>query len=168
MNTDNYIGRCHGPSLREDCSALIEPRHSLAKKMVAIWKARPAGGLVVGRDVPSKDTANLLAHITVWDVVGDFDDLYLRHSGEMMRVRYGDTMVGKYLSELVSPDVFKYCIAVDRDILENDGIAIVEHTLSENAGKVGIVRLRCEVISIAGTDRDGRRVIISGVFHPDN
>jgi hypothetical protein len=76
------------------------PVHPLAALALAFWQARPADGIVIGRDVPSRAIASQLNRIVVHEPVEDGRDFKVRLTGNVVRERFGRDMTGKTVAEL--------------------------------------------------------------------
>ena len=74
--------------------------HPEAAKILAFWDARPADGLVIGRDVPSRAIASVLSHIIVHEPINGGSDLKVRVAGTAIRKRFGRDITGETLSKL--------------------------------------------------------------------
>jgi hypothetical protein len=79
---------------------LNKPIHRYACSLVAFWESRQdAGGLRMGRDIPSRALAPILPFIGVYEPAGD-DDYYVRLAGSNARRYFGRDISHQRLSEL--------------------------------------------------------------------
>lgn len=88
---------------RDEISAIDAPEHSDARRLLEIWQARPADGLVVGRDIPSRMMAPLLSHIVVWEPVDNGADFRARLAGDELHRRFDGDIKGRLMSDLFPP-----------------------------------------------------------------
>jgi hypothetical protein len=79
---------------------IAAPAHPEAVKALAFWDARPADGIIIGRDVPSRAIASLLSHIIVHEPIDGGSDLKVRVAGTAVRRRFGRDVTGETLSKL--------------------------------------------------------------------
>jgi hypothetical protein len=85
---------------------ITELTHPMAQKAMAFWGGRPADGLVIGRDIPSRAIAELLKRIIVHEPIDDGRDLKVRLAGGAIRRRFGREITGETLSQLFpTPDL---------------------------------------------------------------
>jgi len=88
--------------------AIAAPTHPDAAKALAFWQARPADGIIIGRDLPSRAIASLLSHVIVHEPIDGGNDLKVRLAGTAVRRRFGRDITGCTLSELFPTDSFTY------------------------------------------------------------
>ena len=79
---------------------ISELTHPVAQKAMAFWNKRPADGLVLGRDIPSRAIADLLKRIIVHEPIDGGRDLKVRLAGGAIRQRFGREITGATLSQL--------------------------------------------------------------------
>lgn len=118
--------------LQETFIPLAKPCHTSAQKLLEFWDNRPADGIVVGRDIPSRQIASLLSHITMWEPVAGGRDYMMRYMGETLRARYRGYAVGRLMSELLSPDLFAYQIDSFMQLIANDTVEVLDIAQSHN------------------------------------
>jgi hypothetical protein len=76
------------------------PTHVNSQSLLAVWRAREeAGGMAVGRDVPSRAIAAQLHSIMVTEPMAD-GDFRIRIAGSALRRRYGHEVTALRLSDL--------------------------------------------------------------------
>jgi hypothetical protein len=88
------------------------PSHPLAAQALAFWQARPADGLVIGRDVPSRAIAAQLNRIIVQEPIEGGSDLKVRLTGNVVRERFGLEMTGKSVSQLFSDSAVRIALTM--------------------------------------------------------
>lgn len=94
------------PEVESDFRRVASLTHPDAAKAVAFWENRPADGLVIGRDVPSRAIATLLSRVIVYEPVNDKTDLRVHLAGTVLRRRFSIDLRGKLMSELFSTSHF--------------------------------------------------------------
>ena len=93
-----------GPKNRHAYTPLVEPKHPHSVQLVQFWQeGEKAGGLVVGRDIPSRPIAAILRNLMICEPIADFSDFRIRHAGIAYITHYGHDVTGKLMS-----DVFDY------------------------------------------------------------
>jgi len=91
-----------------------------------MWRNRPADGLQLGRDIPSRTTAQFLSHLMVVELIEGGKDWEFVLVGETLRARFSSSdPVGKKLSQLVAPDVFAFHHAKNKQLLTTDEMTIL-------------------------------------------
>src|SRR5580658_4270995 len=76
------------------------PAHPDSQSLLAVWRAREdAGGMAIGRDVPSRAIAAQLHSIMVTEPMPD-GDFHIRIAGSALRRRYGQEVTALRLSDL--------------------------------------------------------------------
>ena len=80
--------------------------HWLAPEALHFWERRPADGIVMGRDVPSRAIARLLNRVIVYEPIDDHRDLKVRLAGAAVRRRFDRDITGLKMSELFGPAEF--------------------------------------------------------------
>jgi hypothetical protein len=88
------------------------PSHPLAAQALAFWQARPADGIVIGRDVPSRAIAAQLNRIIVQEPLDGGRDLKVRLTGNVVRERFGLEMTGKSVSQLFPDSAVRIALAM--------------------------------------------------------
>jgi hypothetical protein len=95
-----------GSGIRTEYRPIDAPVHPQAEKVLAFWNARPADGIIVGRDVPSRAIASLLSHVIVHEPINGGSDLKVRVAGTAVRRRFGRDITGETMSNLFPPAGF--------------------------------------------------------------
>lgn len=148
--------------LQETFILLAEPRHTSARELLSFWQNRPADGILLGRDIPSRRIARLLSHITVWEPVDGGRDYRMRYMGETLRARHNGYGVGKMMSELVSPELFAYQLDAFPRLAAGDEMEILDVAQSYS----GCNYLHYEVLVFPVTaPEETERWLVAGTFY---
>ena len=143
---------------------VASPTHPDAQELLAFWKSRPSGGIVIGRDVPSRKIANLLGHIAIYEPVDGRRDFRVRLAGNSVRGRYGSDIKGKLMSELFDAEAFAYNCAKAKEVLLSHQMMIFEADLSQ----FGITRRTYEVVLLPVLAPDqSSKWMLCGIFRFD-
>lgn len=85
---------------RDEVAYIAAPELPGPQRLLAIWQTRPADGLMMGRDVPSRALAPLLSHLVVWEPLNDATDFRVRLAGDTLHRRFDGDIKGRLMSEL--------------------------------------------------------------------
>ena len=151
-----------GGVLRNDYTLVPTPTHPKAQKLLDFWKARPADGIVIGRDVPSRVISDILSNLLVYEPVDGGKDLRVRLAGASIRRRFGGEITGKLMSELFPPDEFQDHLDIHSASLKAGKAKIVNSRLSQ--GAVEKMHLEVVVLPVAAPDRVSKWVL-AGLFY---
>jgi len=137
-------------------------RHKDALKLLAFWDARPADGIVMGRDVPSRAIADLLSHISVLEPTPERTDFRVRLAGASLLKRHGCDVKDRMLSQLFPPGEFQDHLKSGLATIDSDRPLIVDSNLMDG----GVTKMQVEVVllPIVAPDRKTRWVL-SGMFY---
>ncbi len=94
----------HEPSPEFDYPTVFKDAPDLpaARELLEIWREyEAAGGMQMGRDIPSRRLAKFLANIIIVEPVGDWEDSRVRLAGQVLMLRFGRDVTG-----LLGSDVF--------------------------------------------------------------
>jgi len=125
------------------------PKHPAAAQAMAFWKARPADGIVIGRDVPSRAIASQLNRIMVLEPLEAGRDLRVRVAGDAVRERFKGEIAGRTFS-----DLFRRHDAAER-------IALVMTAIAEEAPRFADCVIAGGSLEISHTEH-----VILPVFAP--
>ncbi|MGD0189243.1 MAG: hypothetical protein ABSD74_00725 [Rhizomicrobium sp.] len=96
-----------GRSVREIRAAISEPTHFGAKLLLEKWWDRQSrGGIVMGRDLPSRELGCVLRNLAVYEPVDLGRDYRVRLAGAAFMRRFAKEIGGLRLSEFVMSDDF--------------------------------------------------------------
>lgn len=118
--------------------------HWLAPEALRFWDRRPADGIVIGRDVPSRAIARLLNRVIVYEPIDDHHDLKVRLAGTAVRHRFGHDITGQKMSELFSPAEFPIRFQTVMEVIERNEprMARIVH------GSTDVEILRIELLTL--------------------
>jgi hypothetical protein len=137
--------RDHGEDIvfpRDERTIVAEPTHPLARQLFSFWHARPEGGLVIGRDFPTRAVAGLLPNVTVWEQTADGKDYRVRLAGVATRERFEEDVTGKLFSELFPPEDFRKHFADTVRLVKADRPQVVDSRLYDG----NVMKLHQEVV----------------------
>lgn len=78
-----------------------EPEHPSSRTLIDHWKAcEEHGGMRMGRDIPNRALAKILANVAVTEPVDDWRDGRMRLVGSALTHRFGRDITGVLISEL--------------------------------------------------------------------
>ncbi len=105
----------------EDCEYRRVPvlEHWLAPEALRFWEQRPADGIMIGRDVPSRAIARLLNRNIVYQPVDSGGDLKVRLAGSALRQRFEHDVTGWKMSEMFGPAAFPIRFRTTMEAIES-------------------------------------------------
>ncbi|HUO98108.1 MAG TPA: PAS domain-containing protein [Rhizomicrobium sp.] len=151
--------------LRDVYEQISTPRHRDSQKLIAFWNARPSDGIVMSRDVPSRQIADLLSRISVWEPVIDTTDLRVRLAGEAVNRRLPGDIRGRLMSELFRSADFKDHMYRTRRVIESGQPLILDSRLF--AGRIERLHMEVVLLPIRSPDRSHIWLMV-GVFYFDS
>jgi hypothetical protein len=120
---------------RELLTPLEVPLLPGSRQLLEYWKERQdKGGIISGRDIPSRALAPILRNVMVYEAVDGGKDFRIRLAGAGIMRRFGRDVGGKTLSELFPEDVFQQHCASLRGIIETGHPNINEVWVQEFEG----------------------------------
>ena len=144
---------------------VADPSHEGTIQLIQYWREKDSsGGLVVGRDIPSKAISNILSNLIVYEPISDFADFRVQHAGTRNYAHYHGDVTGKLMSELFDAEAFKYNCAKAKEVLLSHRMMIFEADLSQ----FGITRRTYEVVllPVLAPDRSSPWMLC-GIFRFD-
>jgi hypothetical protein len=94
-----------GRNVREIRTPIAEPSHFGARLLLEHWWDRQAyGGIVVGRDLPSRALGSILRNLAVYEPVNGGRDWRVRLAGSAFMRRFAREISGLNLSQCVAAD----------------------------------------------------------------
>lgn len=157
-----YGDRDETAELHDEFRSIETPTHPLAVKFLAFWKSRPADGIVIGRDVPSRRIANILSNVILFEPVNGFRDLRVRLAGVAIRHRLDGDIKGKLMSQLFPPEEFRQHIKTAPQVIETNTPLIIDSRL--NRGSVEKLHLEVVVLPVFAPNRTDKW-ILAGYFY---
>lgn len=99
------LGRASVLEPSENYRYVLEPRkapeHPSSQLLLEYWNSLEAdGGMRMGRDIPARALARVLANVAVTEPVGDWRDGRMRLVGSALTNRFGRDITGVLISEL--------------------------------------------------------------------
>ena len=151
-----------GPENRHAYTPVSEPKHPSSLQLIQFWREREkAGGLVIGRDIPSRPIAGILSHLMICEPIDGFSDFRIRHAGTAYIAHYGYDVTGKLMSELFEPGIFEHNCLCAESVISSGKPEVLDANLSQ----FGISRRHYEVVQLPvwGPDRTSRWMLC-GIF----
>lgn len=155
-----------GEMIEEKYRRIDAPTLRGACELVEFWNDRPADGVVMGRDIPSRRIASLLSNIMLWELIENCTDARLRLAGETLRRRFGGNAVGQRFRDLVAPSVADAFLEKMEDhALEDDCVCFDMH-LHRNIPIEGVSDLHFELVIFPVWAADHQKhMICNGLFY---
>ena len=161
MESDAF--RAFASSAIHDRYAIVEaPSHPDALKLLAFWDARPADGIVMGRDIPSRAVARLLSGILISEPIDGRSDFRVRLAGASLRKRFGRDVKGLKLSEMFSPAEFQDHLKTGLMAIESCKPFVIDSRLI--AGTVEQMHLEVVQFPVIAPDRKSKWLLV-GLFY---
>lgn len=154
-----------GSAIQETFWCIDHPQHSLARELVAVWDERPDDGLQLGRDIPSRKMARTLANLLIWEPVEDGNDFRLFLMGEVLRFRFGGNATGRYMSELLDPEIYTAFQMYCRTMLSQDNCDCFDVKLSQDASRYALQAQEFELVMMPIYSRTRSRLVLTGSFY---
>jgi hypothetical protein len=130
---------------------IAAPAHPEAIKALAFWDARPADGIVIGRDVPSRAIASMLSHIIVHEPINGGSDLKVRVAGTAVRRRFGRDITGETMSKLFPTATFPSRLKSVLTAMETGAPQFADCHLS--SGSLEILHSELVILPVLAPDR---------------
>jgi hypothetical protein len=140
-----------------------QPSHTQGRILLDYWQfcMEKHGCFVVGRDIPARVIATLLAHIIVSEPVKDGTDMRIRLAGTALRRRFGEEIAGRFISELFDAEDFRHHLAAGHEVLRSGRPQIIESRLTRGA----VEELHSEAVLLPARSADlAYDWIVTGVF----
>lgn len=137
--------------IQTEYRSIAAPAHPEAVKALAFWDARPADGIVIGRDVPSRAIASLLSHIIIHEPINDGSDLKVRVAGTAAQRRFGRDITGKTMSELFPTSSFRDRLKSVLTAMETGAPQFADCQLS--SGTLDILHSELVILPVLAPDR---------------
>lgn len=130
---------------------IAAPAHPEAVKALAFWDARPADGIIIGRDVPSRAIASLLSYIIVHEPISGDSDLKVRVAGTAVRRRFGRDITGETLSQVFPTPSFPDRLKSVVTAIETGAPQFADCQLS--SGSLEILHSELVILPVLAPDR---------------
>jgi len=144
---------------------LAEPVHFGARVLRDYWEDRQAhGGLVIGKDVPSRQVASVLRNLLVYEPIDGGTDFLVRLAGAAALRRFGRDVSGLKMSTLFAPPVFERRRDVVNEALRS-GRPFIRDVRVVREGRP---ELRFEYIGLPALSPDRAAIwLLGGIFFYD-
>jgi hypothetical protein len=148
----------------EVVTPLREPVHFGARLLFQHWREKQEkGGMIVGRDLPSRALGPALRHLALYEPIAGGSDFYVRLAGSALLRRFGRDITGCTLSELFDGVTFDQ----HRDQLANMILDRRPFSLDMKLKKSGRDSLHFEVLGLPVLHESGTRWALTGIFYHD-
>lgn len=148
----------------EVATPLREPAHFGARLLFKHWSEKQEkGGMIVGRDLPSRALGPTLRHLALYEPIAGGSDFYVRLAGGALLRRFGRDITGCTLSELFDATTFE----CHRTRLANMILDRRPFSLDMKLKKGGRDGLHFEVLGLPVLHESGTRWALTGVFYHD-
>ena len=137
--------------IQSEYRPIAAPAHPEAVKALAFWDARPADGIVIGRDVPSRAIASLLSHVIIHEPINGGSDLKVRVAGTAVRKRFGRDITGETLSHIFPTPSFPGRLKSVLTAIETGAPQFADCHLS--SGSLEILRSELVILPVLAPDR---------------
>jgi hypothetical protein len=151
-----------GSEFKRAYTPVAEPCHPHSVQLIEFWHEKEStGGLVVGRDIPSKAISGILRNLIVYEPIADCSDFRVRHAGTAYIAHYGIDVTGKLMSELFDAEIFRYNRAKAAEVIRSERPEVFDANLSQ----FGITRRHYEVmlLPVFAPDKNSRW-LLCGIF----
>ncbi len=128
--------------------------HPDAKTALRFWARRPADGIRIGRDGPSRAIARLLSHVAIYAPLADASDAVVHLAGSGLRQRFGRDVTGLLMSEIFSPEDFMVRLASMLNVIKTGEPRMAQ--IVHHAGDIEVLRLELFALPVTapgGIDR---------------
>ena len=144
---------------------LEEPVHFGARVLRDYWEDRAAhGGLVIGKDVPSRQVASILRNLLVYEPIDAGQDFQIRLAGAAALRRFGRDVTGAKMSSLFVPPVFERRRDAINRALERGRPFMRDVRVARD----GRPELRFEFIGVPALSPDRKaNWLLAGIFYYD-
>jgi hypothetical protein len=143
--------RNEGTGIHSEYQPIAAPTHPQAGSALAFWDARPADGIIIGRDVPSRAIASMLSTIIVHEPINGGSNLKVRVAGTAIRRRFGRDVTGSTLSELFPTPAFPSRLKSVLTAIETNAPQFADCQF--NNGSLGILHSELVILPIFAPDR---------------
>jgi hypothetical protein len=149
----------------ESATALAKPVHYGSRLMFDYWSDRAAdGGLIVGRDVPSRALSPIMRNLAVYEPVDDLADFQIRLAGAIHLRRHNRDITGERLSKIFSGPSLERRLAILREVMRSALPAIHDIKVPQSARSP--LHFEAIVLPVLAPDRH-TRWLRSGMFFHD-
>jgi hypothetical protein len=150
--------------VEESATPLREPVHFGARLLFKYWSEKQEkGGLIVGRDLPSRALGPTLRNLALFEPIAGGSDFFVRLAGSAFLRRFGRDITGCTLSELFDSVTFER----HRDRLADMILDRRHFSLDMKLKKSGRDSQHFEVLGLPVLHESGTRWALTGIFYHD-
>jgi hypothetical protein len=151
--------------LRETVLPIPSPVHLGSKLLHELWsELQKKGGLVVGRDVPSRHVSEILRNLAIFEPVDCANDFRARLVGTGFMRRFGKDVTGLRLSQIFCEAGFERHRNVMAETVRSGEPSAFDVKLRRGNRTV----LHCEILKLPVFSPDRRSTwILKGLFYHD-
>ncbi len=141
------------------------PVHFGARLLYDLWRdAAPRGGLIVGRDVPSRSLSPILRNLLLCEPIEERANFRVRLAGAALLRRFGRDITGETFCTVFLPAERQHRVATFRELLHTGEPVMRELTLPQGTRPP----LHFEIINVPVLAADGVTPwILGGMFYYD-
>jgi hypothetical protein len=139
---------------RADYARVDGLTHPDATQALRFWQERPADGIRMGRDVPSRSIARLLSRIVIYRPINGGADFKVHLAGTGIRQRFGRDITGETVKQLFKASDLTGRYQTLTDVLALDEARMVR--ILHSAGSIDVLTvelLQMPVVAPNGVDR---------------
>lgn len=152
------------PDYRERSIALDAPSHPSAQLTLKVWQTcAQRGGMVVGRDLPSRSLSSVLRNMAVYEPVADARDWRVRIAGTAFFRRFGRETTGAQFSDLFNRTGFEARRAVLERVASSKVPVFGE--IERTHGNRAPVRFEFLLLPVLSPNRNSVWVAVGLFFH---
>ena len=154
-----------GPEYKRVYRRVAEPSHPLSIQLVAFWREKEEdGGIVAGRDVPSRAISGILRNLIIYEPLAESADFRVRHAGTAYLAHYGKDVTGMLMSDLFDDDVLSHNFMIAEEVIRTNIVEIFDANLSQ----FGVARRHYEVVLLPVLTPDrASKWLLCGLFQFD-
>ena len=154
-------GRAH--VFQQTETFLAAPVHPDARLLLETWQECAAlGGMVVGRDVPSRRLAKLLSNLALFEYREENEDFRVRLAGFSLVRRFGRDITGRLLKEVLARDDHARHRAALLSVLETGVPLCLDVKLRSPERPL----MHFEILALRATASDGATaLLLTGQFY---
>lgn len=160
---DRFAVWTGGGSTEAETLPIKAMAHPDAEMAMQFWRARPADGIHIGRDVPSRSIARLLSRIAVCEPLPDGSDYRVHLAGSTINQRIGYDIAGAYISEIFD-DPSEFCVRLKglNEALDSGEPRMMR--IIHRAGSVELLRHEIVVLPVTAPNGKDRWALVFAFY----
>lgn len=160
---DGFAVWTRGGGAEADILPIEAMSHPDAELAMQFWQTRPADGIRIRRDVPSRAIASLLSRIVVCEPLPDGCDYRVHLAGGTINQRFGHDIAGEYLSEIFDdPSEFRVRLNGLNEALDSDEPRMMR--IIYHAGSVELLRHEIMVLPVTAPNGRDRWALVFALY----